>query len=350
MAPVGAFPVVNFGSEPRQNSMTTHSNSPVHIAITGAAGQIGYQLAFRIASGQLLGPNQPVSLQLLEITPALDALKGVAMELEDCAFSTLHDVVVTDRAEVAFADADYALLVGAKPRGPGMERKDLLLANAQIFSAQGKALNSVASRDVKVLVVGNPANTNALITRANAPELDPRNFTAMTRLDHNRAKAQIAAKVGAHVSDVDGVIIWGNHSATQVPDLAHTTVAGKAALSLVTSDWYEQDFIPTVQQRGAAIIKARGASSAASAASAAIDHVRDWALGTKAERWVSMAVAADGSYGIADGVVYSYPVTLSGDGRYEIVQGLEIDPFCREKLDATNAELREEREAVAELL
>jgi malate dehydrogenase len=330
--------------------MTTQSDSPVRIAITGAAGQIGYQLAFRIASGQLLGPDQPVSLQLLEITPALDALKGVAMELEDCAFGPLQEVVVTDQAEVAFADADYALLVGARPRGPGMERKDLLLANARIFSAQGKALNAVASRDVRVLVVGNPANTNALIARENAPALDPRNFTAMTRLDHNRAKAQIASKAGAHVSDVDGVIIWGNHSATQVPDLAHATVKGQAALSLVSNDWYEQEFIPTVQQRGAAIIKARGASSAASAASAAIDHVRDWALGTTADRWVSMAVASDGSYGIAEGVVYSYPVTLSGGGKYEIVQDLEIGPACRVKLDATDAELREERAGVAELL
>ncbi len=330
--------------------MTTQSKSPVRVAITGAAGQIGYQLAFRIASGQLLGNDQPVSLQLLEITPALDALKGVAMELEDCAFNALHDVVVTDKAEVAFDGADYALLVGARPRGPGMERKDLLLANAQIFSAQGKAMNAAASRDIKVLVVSNPANTNALIARENAPDIDPRNFTAMMRLDHNRAKAQLAAKTGSHVSDVDGMIIWGNHSATQVPDIAHATVGGKAADSLVSNDWYESDFVPTVQQRGAAIIKARGASSAASAASAAIDHVRDWALGTTAEKWVSMGVASDGSYGVDEGIVFSYPVRLTGGGQYEIVQGLDISAGCQSKLDVTEAELREERAGVAELL
>jgi malate dehydrogenase len=272
------------------------------------------------------------------------------MELEDCAFNALHDIVVTDQAEVAFADADYALLVGARPRGPGMERKDLLLANAQIFSAQGKALNAVASRDIRVLVVGNPANTNALIARENAPDLHPTQFTAMTRLDHNRAKAQLAAKAGAHVSAVDGMIIWGNHSATQVPDIAHASVNGTEALSLVSRDWYEQEFIPTVQQRGAAIIKARGASSAASAASAAIDHVRDWALGASAEKWVSMGVASDGSYGIADGVVFSYPVRLVGSGRYEIVQGLDIDADCRKRLAATDAELREERAGVEALL
>lgn len=324
-------------------------NKPARIAITGAAGQIGYQLAFRIASGQMLGPDQPIALQLIEITPALDALKGVAMELEDCAFGALTDIVVTDDPEVGFRDADYALLVGARPRGPGMERKDLLLANAQIFSAQGKALNSVASRDIKVLVVGNPANTNALIARENAPDLPATNFTAMTRLDHNRARAQIAAKAGVHVSDVAGVIIWGNHSATQVPDLAHATVAGKPALSLVSQEWYEQDFIPTVQQRGAAIIKARGASSAASAASAAIDHIRDWSLGTPGDSWVSMAVATDGSYGIGEGVVYSYPVTCSAGG-YQIVRGLEIDSGCRAKLDATHAELLEERAGVESLL
>ena len=330
--------------------MTTQSSSPARIAITGAAGQIGYQLAFRIASGQLLGPDTPVSLQLLEIPPALDALKGVAMELEDCAFGALHEVIATDQANVAFADADYALLVGARPRGPGMERKDLLLANAEIFSAQGKSLNAVASRDIRVLVVGNPANTNALIARENAPDLDPQNFTAMTRLDHNRAKAQLAAKTGTHVSDVDGMIIWGNHSATQVPDLAHATVGGKAARSLVSEQWYENEFVPTVQQRGAAIIKARGASSAASAASAAIDHVRDWALGNASEKWLSMGVASDGSYGIPEGVVFSYPVKLSGGGRYEIVQGLEIDAGCRARLDATDAELREERAGVEQLL
>ncbi|HEY8520371.1 MAG TPA: malate dehydrogenase [Gammaproteobacteria bacterium] len=323
--------------------------APARIAITGAAGQIGYQLAFRIASGQLLGPDRPVILQLLEIPQALGALNGVAMELDDCAFEALHGVVVTDNPEVAFRDADYALLVGARPRGPGMERKDLLLANAQIFSVQGKALNAVASRNVKVLVVGNPANTNALIARENAPDLDPRNFTAMTRLDHNRAKAQLAAKAGVHVTDVDGVIIWGNHSSTQFPDLAHATVRGEPALRRVPEDWYRNEFIPTVQQRGAAIIKARGASSAASAASAAIDHVRDWALGTPGDSWVSMAVASDGSYGIAEGVVFSYPVRCRNGG-YEIVQGLELDEFAREKLAVTDAELREERAGVTELL
>jgi malate dehydrogenase len=325
------------------------SKTPVRVAITGAAGQIGYQLAFRIASGQLFGPDQPIVLQLLEITPALGALNGVAMELDDCAFDTLHSIVVTDQAANAFKDINYAFLVGARPRGPGMERKDLLVANAQIFSAQGKALDAVASRNVKVLVVGNPANTNALIARENAKGLDPRNFTAMTRLDHNRAKAQLAGKVGAHVSDVKGAIIWGNHSATQFPDLAHATVGGTPALSKVSQAWYRDEFIPTVQQRGAAIIKARGASSAASAASAAIDHVHDWALGTPGDDWVSMAVASDGSYGIPEGIVYSYPVRCSG-GNYTIVQGLSIDDFGRSKMAATDAELREERAGVNDLL
>src|SRR5690606_27169210 len=324
------------------------TKSPVNVAITGAAGQIGYALAFRTASGQMLAQDQPINLHLLEITPALPALQGVVMELSDCAFPTLNKVVATDDAKVAFKDCDVAMLVGARPRGPGMERKDLLLANAQIFSAQGKALNEVASRDVKVLVVGNPANTNALIARENARDIDPRNFTAMTRLDHNRAKAQLAGKLGKHVTDVRGVIIWGNHSATQFPDLAHATVAGKPALEQVPQSWYRDEFIPTVQQRGAAIIKARGASSAASAASAAIDHVRDWLLGT-GDDWVSMAVASDGSYGIAEGVVYSYPVRCK-DGRYEIVQGLALDDFAREKMKATDDELREERAGVADLL
>jgi len=323
--------------------------TPLRVAITGAAGQIGYQLAFRIASGQMFGPKQPVVLQLLEITPALDALRGVAMELDDCAFDTLAGVVLTDDAKTGFRDADVAMLVGARPRGPGMERKDLLLANAQIFSAQGRALNEVASRDIKVLVVGNPANTNALIARENAPDLDPRNFTAMTRLDHNRAKAMLAGKVGAHVSDVSGVIIWGNHSATQVPDIAHATIGGQPAAAQVPADWVTNEFIPAVQQRGAAIIKARGASSAASAASAAIDHVRDWVLGTPEGEWVSMAVASDGSYGIADGVVYSYPVTCS-NGSYSVVQGLAIDDDCRARMDASHEELLEERAGVAELL
>ncbi|MEO0615873.1 MAG: malate dehydrogenase [Pseudomonadota bacterium] len=323
--------------------------SPVRVAITGAAGQIGYQLAFRIASGQLLGPDQPVILQLLEIPPALPALEGVVMELDDCAFPTLAGVVATDQAETAFADADYALLVGARPRGPGMERKDLLEANAAIFSAQGKAMNDVASRDIKVLVVGNPANTNALIAQSNAPDLNPANFTAMTRLDHNRAMAQLAMKTGKHVNDIKNMIIWGNHSATQYPDVSHATVGGEPAGSLVDAGWLTDDFIPTVQQRGAAIIKARGASSAASAASAAIDHVRDWALGTPADSWVSMAVPADGSYGIEPGVIYSYPVRCAG-GSYEIVQGLDIDDASRTLMDATETELREERAAIESLL
>jgi len=329
--------------------MRQKSKTPVRVAITGAAGQIGYQLAFRIASGQLFGADQPIILQLLEITPALGALNGVAMELDDCAFETLHGVVVTDKAETAFKDINYGLLVGARPRGPGMERKDLLQANAQIFSAQGKALDAVADRRVKILVVGNPANTNALIARENAKGLDARNFTAMMRLDHNRAKSQLATKTGSHVGDINGVIVWGNHSATQFPDLAHATVGGKPALSRVSPSWYRDEFIPTVQQRGAAIIKARGASSAASAASAAIDHVRDWALGTPGDDWVSMAVSSDGSYGIKEGVVYSYPVRcVRGD--YQIVQGLTVDDFGRAKMLATETELREERAGVENLL
>jgi malate dehydrogenase len=322
---------------------------PARVTITGAAGQIGYQLSFRIASGQMLGANQPIILQLLEIPPALDALKGVAMELEDCAFPTLHGIVATDQPEAAFKDADYALLVGAKPRGPGMERSDLLRDNAKIFSAQGKALNEYADDKVRVLVVGNPANTNALIAQANAPELNPANFTAMTRLDHNRALAQLAAKTGAHVSQIQGMAIWGNHSATQYPDISHAIVGERPANELVTQDWLVGEFIPTVQQRGAAIIKARGLSSAASAASSAIDHVRDWALGTPGDDWVSMAVPADGSYGIAPGVIYSFPCRCS-DGRYEIVQGLDIDAFSRERMAMTEKELREEREAVSALL
>jgi malate dehydrogenase len=323
--------------------------SPVRVTITGAAGQIGYQLAFRIASGQMLGNDQPVILQLLEITPALDALKGVVMELDDCAFDTLADIVATDDANVAFKDSDYALLVGARPRGPGMERKDLLEANAAIFSVQGKAINDHASRDIRILVVGNPANTNALIASSNAPDIDPASFTAMTRLDHNRAIAQLAAKTGSHVSDVRCMTIWGNHSATQYPDINHASVDGKNAVDLVDRGWLEDEFIPVVQQRGAAIIKARGASSAASAASAAIDHMHDWALGTPADDWVSMAIPSDGSYGIEPGVIFSYPVRCNG-GKYEIVQGLEIDTFSRERMDATEAELREERAAIESLL
>jgi len=322
---------------------------PARVTITGAAGQIGYQLAFRIASGQLLGSNKPVILQLLEIPPALDALKGVAMELEDCAFPTLHGVVATDDPNVAFADADYALLVGAKPRGPGMERADLLKGNAAIFSVQGKAMNDHASRDIKVIVVGNPANTNALIAQQNAPDLNPANFTAMTRLDHNRALAQLANKTGSHVSKIRNVTIWGNHSATQYPDISEVVVEDRAATDLVDESWLVNDFIPTVQQRGAAIIKARGLSSAASAASAAIDHMRDWALGTPGDDWVSMAVPSDGSYDIEPGVIYSYPCRCS-QGKYEIVQGLDISDFSRERMVATDAELREERTAIEDLL
>ena len=323
--------------------------APVRVTITGAAGQIGYQLAFRIASGQMLGNDQPVILQLLEIPPALPALEGVVMELDDCAFGTLAGIVATDNPDVAFKDADYGLLVGARPRGPGMERKDLLEANAAIFSVQGKAMNAHASRGIKVLVVGNPANTNSLIAQANAPDLDPRNFTAMTRLDHNRAMAQLAAKTDSHVNDIRQMTIWGNHSATQYPDINHASVNGESASSLVDKGWLTSDFIPVVQQRGAAIIKARGASSAASAASAAIDHMHDWALGTPGDDWVSMAIPADGSYGIEPGIIYSYPVRCSG-GDYEIVQGLEIDDFSRERMDQTEAELREERAAIEELL
>ena len=320
---------------------------PVRVTITGAAGQIGYALLFRVASGAMLGNDQPVILQLLEITPALDAVKGVVMELDDCAFPLLQDVICTDDANVAFKDTDYALLVGSRPRGPGMERKDLLEANAAIFSAQGKALNDNASRNVKVLVVGNPANTNALIAQRNAPDLDPRNFTAMTRLDHNRAMAQLAAKAGKHVSEVEGLCIWGNHSATQYPDIHRASVAGQQAMSMVDMDWYTGDFITTVQQRGAAIIEARGASSAASAANAAIDHMRDWALGS--DTVLSMGVYSDGSYGIAEGLIYSFPVTCSG-GDWSIVQGVEVNAFSQEKMAATETELAEERDAVAHLL
>jgi len=323
--------------------------TPINVAITGAAGQIGYALAFRVASGQMLGPDQPVNLHLLEITPALGALQGVVMELNDCAFPTLNKVVATDDANVAFKDCHAALLVGARPRGPGMERKDLLLANAQIFSAQGKALDAVADRKVRVLVVGNPANTNSLIAMKNAPSLDPKRFTAMVRLDHNRALSQLAEKTGTHVTDLKKVIIWGNHSATQFPDLHHATVAGKPALSLVDQAWYADTFIPVVQQRGAAIIKARGASSAASAASSAIDHIRDWVLGTPAGDWVSMGVPSDGSYGIPEGVIYGFPVTCSG-GKYEIVQGLGINEFSRARMAATHKELLEERDGVKDLI
>jgi malate dehydrogenase len=322
---------------------------PVTVTITGAAGNIGYALAFRVASGQMLGPDQPVNLRLLEIPPALAAAQGVVMELNDCAFPTLNDVSAVADAMAGFKDCNFAMLVGARPRGPGMERKDLLLENAKIFSAQGKALDAVASRDVRVLVVGNPANTNSLIAQRNAPSLNPRRFTAMTRLDHNRAIAQLAGKTGTAVSEIKKMIIWGNHSATQYPDINHATVGGKPAKALVDDAWFKDNFIPTVQQRGAAIIKARGTSSAASAASAAIDHIHDWVLGTPAGDWVSMAVPSDGSYGIAEGVIYSYPVTCK-NGEYSIFQGLAVDAFSRGKMDATDKELREERDGVKDLI
>jgi malate dehydrogenase len=322
---------------------------PVTVTITGAAGNIGYALAFRVASGQMLGSDQPINLNLLEIPPALGTVSGVVMELHDCAFSTLNRITATDDAKVAFRDCDYAMLVGARPRGPGMERNDLLLENAKIFSAQGKALNEVASRDVHVLVVGNPANTNSLIAQHNAPALNPKNFTAMTRLDHNRGRAQVALKAGVAVADVRQIIIWGNHSGTQYPDLHHATVAGKPALAVVGEPWFKENYIPTVQQRGAAVIKARGTSSAASAAAAAIDHIHDWALGSASGDWVSMAVPSDGSYGIPAGVIYSYPVTCQ-NGQYTIVQGLAIDEFSRSRMQATYDELCEERGGVKDLL
>ncbi|MBC6904886.1 malate dehydrogenase [Saccharophagus sp. K07] len=323
--------------------------APVRVAVTGAAGQISYSLLFRIASGEMLGKDQPVILQLLEITPALNALKGVAMELDDCAFPLLQGIVCTDDPSVAFKDVEYALLVGARPRGPGMERKDLLEANAAIFSVQGKALNDHAARNVKVLVVGNPANTNALIAQRNAPDLDPRQFTAMTRLDHNRAVTQLAQKLSISIDQVTKMTIWGNHSSTQYPDLFHAQVNGGVAIERVEREWYEKEFIPTVQQRGAAIIAARGASSAASAANAAICHMRDWALGTPDGDWVSMGVYSDGSYGIEEGLIYSFPCVCK-NGNWQIVQGLDIDAFSRAKMDATAQELKEERDAVKSLL
>ena len=322
---------------------------PVRVAVTGAAGQIGYQLIFRIAAGDMLGPKQPIILQLLEVTPALPNLNGVVMELNDGAYPLLAGVVATDSAETAFKDADFVLLVGAKPRGPGMERKDLLLENAKIFSAQGKALNAAAKKSVKVLVVGNPANTNALIASSNAPRIPAKNFSAMMRLDHNRALSQLAAKTGKHVTDIKRMTVWGNHSATQYPDIRSATVKGKPAAKLVSQEWISGEFIPTVQQRGAAIIKARGLSSAASAASAAIDHMRDWALGTPKGDWVSMAVPADGSYGVKKGIIYGYPVTCS-KGQWKIVKGLKLDDFSKQRMAATEAELREEREGVKDLL
>ncbi len=317
------------------------------VTVTGAAGQIGYALVFRIASGAMLGRNQPVILQLLEIPPAMDALRGVIMELKDCAFPLLQGIVAADDPNVAFKDADMALLVGSRPRGPGMERSDLLEANAAIFSVQGRALNDHAARDVKVLVVGNPANTNCLIAQHNAPHLNPRNFTAMTRLDHNRALAQLAAKTNVALADIEGLAIWGNHSPTMYPDLHHTTVGGVPALQRVDMAWVQDDFLPTVQKRGAAIIAARGASSAASAANAAIDHMRDWIAG--AAGVVSMGVYSDGSYGIAEGLIFSYPVVCA-DGDWQIVGGLSVNEFSQGKLDVTEAELKEERDEVAALL
>jgi malate dehydrogenase len=325
------------------------TTSPVRVAVTGAAGQIGYSLLFRIASGSMLGPDTPVVLQLLEITPALGALDGVRMELDDCAFPLLAGVVCTDDADTAFGDVDIALLVGAMPRKQGMERSDLLSANGGIFKPQGEALSRSASRDVKVLVVGNPANTNALIAQSNAADLDPRRFTAMTRLDHNRAISQLAAKVGAPVTDVRRMTIWGNHSTTQYPDLFHAEVGGRNAYDAVGDHaWVDGTFIPTVAKRGAAIIEARGASSAASAASAAVDHIRSWVHGTPDGDWVSMAIPSDGSYGVTEGIISSFPVTCSG-GDYTIVDGLDIDDYSRSKIDASVAELVEERDAVKQL-
>lgn len=322
-------------------------SAPVRVAVTGAAGQIGYSLVFRIAAGALLGPDQRIALHLLEITPALPALRGVVMELEDCAFDLLDSVVATDEADRAFADVDYALLVGSRPRTKGMERRDLLEANAGIFTVQGKALSENAAADVRVLVVGNPANDNCLIALHNAPGIDPRRFSAMTRLDHNRAKAQLAARAGAHVSQVRRMTVWGNHSATQYPDVFHAEVSGRAGFEAVGCDrrWVEETFIPTVQRRGAAIIEARGASSAGSAANAACDHVRDWALGTPPGDWVSMAVPSDGSYGVPEGLVSSFPVTTLA-GEHTIVGGLEIDEFSRSRIDATVAELVETRDII----
>jgi malate dehydrogenase len=323
--------------------------SPAHIAVTGAAGQIGYSLLFRLASGDLLGKDRPVVLHLLEITQAMDALEGVLMELNDCAFPLLNGIHASDDARVAFAGIDYAFLVGSRPRGPGMERKDLLAANGAIFTEQGKALNEVAKPEAKILVTGNPANTNALIAQRNAPDLDPSNFTALTRLDHNRAIGQLAGKCGVLAADVRRMTIWGNHSSTQYPDLHHAEVQGDSALSLVDQGWFADDFIPSVQQRGAAIIKARGLSSAASAANASIEHMRDWIYGTAEGDWTSMAVPSDGSYSIEEGVMYSYPVTIS-NGAYSIVQGLEINDFSRERMDLSDQELRQEKSAVSHLL
>ena len=323
--------------------------SPVRVTVTGAAGQISYALLFRIAAGEMLGRDQPVILQLLEVTPAMKALNGVAMELDDCAFPLLNSIEMSDAPNVAFKDTQVALLVGARPRGPGMERSDLLAANGGIFKVQGKAINEHAARDIKVIVVGNPANTNAWTCMKSAPDIASTQFTAMTRLDHNRAKAQLAAKTGTAVSDIKKVTIWGNHSTTQYPDLSQATVAGKTAMSCVERAWYESDYIPRVAKRGAEIIDVRGASSAASAANAALEHMRDWVLGTPEGDWVSMGIASDGSYGIEKGMMYSFPVTCSG-GKYSIVQGLPVDEFSRKRMDATAAELKEESVAIEQLL
>ncbi len=323
--------------------------TPVRVTITGAAGQISYSLLFRIASGQMLGSDQPVIFQLLEITPAMKALEGVVMEIDDCAFPLVTEFVLTDDIDTAFKDADYGLLVGAKPRGPGMERSDLLEANGGIFKLQGKGLNENANRDVKVLVVGNPANTNAYTAMVSAPDLNPRNFTAMTRLDHNRALAQLASKTNSSINDIKKMTIWGNHSTTQYPDITYTTVSGKSAKDLVELNWYQEEYIPSVAKRGAEIIDARGASSAASAANGAIDHMRDWVMGTDDDNWVSMGVPSDGSYGIPKGIIFSFPVTCKG-GDYQIVQGLGFDEFGQSKMHVTLKELEEEKTALSSIL
>ena len=323
--------------------------TPIRIAVTGAAGQIGYAMLFRIAEGDFLGSDQPVILHLLEVQAAMDAVRGVQMELEDCAFPLLHEIVVTTDADIAFRDVEYAFLVGSKPRGAGMERKDLILDNGKIFAPQGRAINEHASRNIKVLVVGNPANTNCLIAMNHAPDINPRQFSAMTRLDHNRADSMLARKFGLLVNNVNQISIWGNHSSTQYPDISHATANGQLALELVDEDWVRDVFIPTVQQRGSAIIKARGSSSAASAASAAIDHMRDWVYGSAENDWCSMAIASDGSYGISQGIIYSFPVTCK-NGEYQIVQGLDISAFSQERMALSEKELLEEREAVKDLL
>ena len=323
--------------------------STARVAVTGAAGQIGYSLLFRIASGEMLGPDRPVALNLMEITPALGALRGVAMELADCAFPLLQDVVTTDDPAVAFRDVDYAMLVGARPRGKGMERGDLLAENGRIFGPQGRALSDNASRDVKVLVIGNPANTNALIAMRNAPDLAPTQFSAMTRLDHNRAISQVAERTGAAVSAIQRVTVWGNHSATQYPDLSHALIDGRPAMERLDATWVREQFIPRVQKRGAEVIEARGLSSAASAAHAGLSHLRDWVGGTPEGNWTSMAVASDGSYGVPEGLIYSFPVTVE-DGAVHIVQGLDVGGFSRTMMNATQAELEEERDAVRDLL